>query len=514
MFYSILFEKEQADDVEMTATEPAFFHDLNLDRVFNPVLKQMKDFSLERYFYQPLHDVSTIEYRQEVFFDLESGNLREPLTEFSELINRISRRIQEIRKAFSSEHNYDNHYLTKGRYLNYADQYRTAVLSLEQSMRSQTFHSRALRLFSEYLSAYCASEAFIEMCKRIDRLRSAMSKIQYNMLIHDGAIRIRKYEQEEDLAEKIVSQFEKFRQGEVKDYRMKVRDDNFAPHIEAAVLGMLATQEKDAFSDLDNFFQTYREFLDEGIVRFAVEIQFYLAWLMLVMPLREAGLRLCYPTMENQCKHISFNDGYDIALALFSYDPVVPNDVRLDFPERILVVTGPNQGGKTTFARSFAQIHYLASLGLSVPGTSARLLLFDRIFTHFGREEDLSSLNGKLQDDLVRLKDVLDHATENSIIIINEIFTSTTLADAVLLGRRMMEKMTQIGAITVCVTFLDELTSFDKNTVSMMSTVDEVDPTKRTFRIIRKEADGLAFALHIARKNSMTYEQINERFRA
>ncbi len=511
MFFSILFPAAEHHRAQRQIAPPECFKDLNLDQIFAPILKEKKEFELESFFYTPLQDPDIINYRQEVMRELEDDELRTLFTEFSKRVYDLGRYMDNIRCLLNSKDSWKNNYLSRGQMLDCAERYCRTVSGLSERLSRLTLSSSGLRGFAEYLSAYCASEDYRELCSQVEQLRKELSRVEYCMLIKNGTISIRKYEGQADHSKQILATFEKFRQGNVKEYRQELPEEPHAAHVEAAVLDMVAKFYKDIFAALNSFCSQFFNFDNETILRFSREIQFYLSWLDYIRPFREDGLPFNFPTLSDTGENLFVLEGYDLALAAILEEKPVTNDFVLNAPERIIVVTGPNQSGKTTFARFFGQIHYLASLGLCVPGREATLHLFDNILTHFEREEDLSTLKGKLQDDLERLHKLLSKATSRSIIIINEVFSSTTLSDALSLSKNMMDEVSALGAPTVLVTFLDELASYGPETVSMMSTVKEEDPAQRTYKIIRKPPDGLAYAIHIAGKYGLTYDQLSRR---
>jgi DNA mismatch repair protein MutS len=285
-------------------------------------------------------------------------------------------------------------------------------------------------------------------------------------------------------------------------------------HVEAQILDLVVKLHPDTFAKLDEYCERHRQYLDKTIGRFDREIQFYLAYLEYIEPLKSQGLSFSYPRVSARSKEEHALQTFDLALARKLLDQsasVVCNDFHLTGPERILVVSGPNNGGKTTFARMFGQLHYLASLGLPVPGLETRLFLPDRIYTHFEKEEDIETLRGKFEDELFRIHEIFEQATSNSVLIMNESFGSTTLRDALVVGTEVMKQIVELDVACVFVTFVDELASMGESTVSMMSTVVPEDPAVRTYRVVRKPADGLAYAAAIADKYGLTEEALRRR---
>lgn len=315
-------------------------------------------------------------------------------------------------------------------------------------------------------------------------------------------------------AAEVAACFAKFAQKAAESYLVDFRDQAEMNHVEAGVLSRVARRYPQVFAELTAYHERHSRYCDERIAAFDREVQFYIAYLACIAPLQRAGLGFCYPRLSRTSKAVRADQTFDLALAVqLARDgkEIVCNDFHLDGNERILVVSGPNQGGKTTFARMFGQLHYLASLGLPVPGRRAQLFLCDNIFTHFEKEENVRDLRGKLEDDLLRIHDILQQATRDSVLILNEICTSTTLDDAVLLSKKVFERVIELDALGVCVTFIDELASLADQTVSMVSTVVPENPAERTYTLVRRPADGLAYAMTIAEKYRLTYDRLLER---
>lgn len=489
---------------------PPYFRDLNLDQLVDAITAGREEYDLAPLFYTRLGSVDAVAYRQAVVRDLLQQNVYDAAAAFS---GRMRAMHGQLHGMEARRYPYERGAWFRDAVATYCD----AVVRLRDDLERVDLASHGLAGVRDHVADYVTSEHFAVLVADSERVESALHGVRYCMEISGPRIRVTGYEEDQDYSAEVLRTFERFKQGAVRDYRLDFRAYSSLNHVEAAVLEMVARLHPAEFGLLDAFCRDHAAFIDDTIGRFNDEIQFYLAYLEHARRLEAAGRPFCLPKVTAESKELRAHDAFDIALAtvlMGQHQELVVNDLQLDEPERIIVISGPNQGGKTTFARMFGQLHHLAALGCPVPGRSATLYLCDEIFTHFEREEDLATLSGKLEDDLVRIHDVLERATPDSVVIMNESFTSTTLQDALVLGRAVMQQMIELDLLCVYVTFVDELASLGDTTVSMMSTVVPDDPASRTFKVVRRPADGLAYAAAIARKYGLTYTSVKERVAA
>lgn len=507
LFSSILFDDSRSESDSDRWAIPEFFTDLNLDQIIGAATAGRDEYALKPFFHAPLERAETVLYRHEILRDLENSDLYASILLFAEKMRTVRERLAQSARLY---HQLQKQFLL----LDAVEVYCDALLVLARELTAIPLRSRGFQSCRTYLRACIESHVFGLLRTDAEKLRSALGDLRYSLLIDGSRITVSKYGCEPDYSADVLETFAKFSQGGARDYRFGIPFELEMNHVETAVLDRVARLFPEAFEELKRFAAIHADFIDRIVARFDREVQFYIGWIDYVRGFRQAGLSFCYPVISEGSKAIHGYEIFDLSLAgrlLREQLPVVTNNFNLNGPERIVVVSGPNQGGKTTFARTFGQLHYLAKLGLTVPGSEAQLFFFDQLFTHFEREEQLQSLQGKFEDELFRIREILDRATPASILIMNESFLSTTIQDALVLSRRIMQRIMELDMLCVSVTFLDELASLSEKTVSMVSTVDPGDPAIRTFKVVRQPADGLAYAVAIAEKYNLTYRALKER---
>jgi DNA mismatch repair protein MutS len=246
---------------------------------------------------------------------------------------------------------------------------------------------------------------------------------------------------------------------------------------------------------------------------------------------------LCRPDIVDMDERVcEVEESYNINLALhFSSrirdtsiaEVLVRNDVMMGDNGRVMILTGPNQGGKTTYLQAIGLTHILAQAGLHVPGSRARISPVDNIFTHYPVEEQLERGTGRFGDEASRLHDIFQQATRYSLILLNESLSGTNTGEALYLAQDIVRILCQMGTRAVYATHMHELaagistlneqTSGDSQAISMVaSLIEEMahqnggaeSPIKRSYKVVPSPPMGRSYAKELAEGYGISYEQI------
>jgi len=474
---------------------------------------------LNPFFYERLTAIDDVLFRQGVFRDLQRDGPRYCVDAFARAMARVR---SAVERAPSLQHPCQQEMV----FLSAVIAYCEGVISFSTGLQSVPLESFGLIQFREYLNAYVESPEFRALDEEAQAVRNCLAHVQYCLTIDGARVTVTPFASEPDYAGALRAAFDRFRQESPRGHLARLPEHPELSRVEAQILDIVTRLFEQDFERLHRFFANHQAFLDDGVAAFDREAQVYMGYLEYMERLQRSGLKFCYPTLVDARDPVFAKDTFDLVLAATpaagasrplgaeggrQRREIVCNDFSLKGKERILVVTGPNQGGKTTFARTMGQLYHLAALGFPVPGSAVQVSICDEIYTHFARSEDIARERGKLEDDIVRMREILARATSCSVVIVNEIFTSTTRRDALVLGTGLVRALVEMGAVGAYVTFVEELSSLGDAVVSMVSTVPRDDPSGRTFRVVRLQPRGTAHAMAIADKYGLSYAQVRER---
>ncbi len=231
-------------------------------------------------------------------------------------------------------------------------------------------------------------------------------------------------------------------------FELSPRDEAGVKALEALrdrALASAATAVGEAADHVRDFFSCLR-----------AELAFYVGALRLHTQLRRRGLPTCLPSVHPAGYTLSARGLYDPVLALATDRTVVPNDLEAS-GKRLILITGPNSGGKTTFLRSLGIAWLMAQAGLFVPAQSFSVSLCEGLLTHFKREEDPRLESGKFVEELRRMRALVDLATPRSVFLCNESFSATHEREGSEIACQVLDAFVEAGVRVLFVTHFFEL---------------------------------------------------------
>jgi DNA mismatch repair protein MutS len=251
------------------------------------------------------------------------------------------------------------------------------------------------------------------------------------------------------------------------------------------------------------------------------ELAFYVGAIRLIQRVRAKGILFCAPEIAPmQDRSIRIDDLTNISLALKQTTPTISSQVDFGENGRIAILTGPNNGGKTTYLRSVGLAQVMFQAGLFIPAKLARISPVDTITTHFPALE--SRQEGRLAEESARLNTLFQQVTQHSLVLLNETFSSTSSGEAFYLARDILGGLRAVGVRAIYATHLTELaqqlneieTTVDGNSklFSLVAGIRLTDDgqTTPTFQITRSLPLGRSYAQEIARHYGISLEQILE----
>lgn len=503
-YISILYTQKPSMSKFIRNLEPDFFYDLNLNQIVDSIMSERSHYNLQPYYYLLPENKETILYRQDVLKDLNSTTLLPELIHFSNLMKNAAEYLE-----YSSS---CKHPCQKQRwYVDYVISYCEAVRRLTSSLASSGIKSAGFLKLMNYLNVVTQNKAFISAEKEGREIKDNFKTLRYGIIIEQDKVIVTLNPAGEDYCKNLIDLFGSLSTSVSPHMENPLSGAFKLSKLEENILEILTNEFPKPFSLMSEFYDKAQNITDEIIVRFENEIQFYIAFCLYKEHFELYGFHFAYPHITDGTFDI--NGAYDLALAgknIPLEKPVVANDAVLFEDERFFIITGPNQGGKTTFARALGQLVYFALIGLMVPCDSASVPMFSGLATHFSVEESIESGRGKLKDELIRLRTLHKNNTKHYFVVLNELFTTAATYDSYLMGCKVLDHFTENDCFGVYVTHIKELAIDRTSAASLVAGLSDKDRHIRTYKITRRPPDGLGYAESIAEKYGMTYEKMKE----
>lgn len=298
-----------------------------------------------------------------------------------------------------------------------------------------------------------------------------------------------------------MSKIQEYKNSRIPDSFSTVKDSVFkaqAEMLETEIVSFLV-------GSLDPFMRAFDHFFDYLHLQSA----FYVGAVNLKHQMARYGITGCFPGVC-ESDRLCFRELKEFAMCLEQRMEAVANTCSLEH-KMLLIVTGANQGGKSTFLRSIGIAQVMMQCGMQVAAQKYESGIFPNLFTHFTRREDSEMNSGRLDEELKRMNQIIENLGERSLILLNESFATTTEKEGSVIAydiiRALNEKGVKILTVTHLLSFAQRMyreSSEDPNTDVEFFSAERKENGVRTFKMIQHAPELTSFGLDL-------YEEIVEK---
>jgi DNA mismatch repair protein MutS len=383
-------------------------------------------------------DMSTVQYRQDALQDLVSTE------SLLDSIQRIVKLLNEM--VYSLGYFNDEPNLTKG--IRLLRGYQDFINSPPDLSKAK---SKALKEVESYLAAIRASDEFTGLCGFLDTVGS-LGGVVFRVYLDGNGVPAKM------TAMELVQKDPQDKSGILAFFERLLRRRKFEENLQGYSGPNEAGKVFQGFIDRQ-FVPIVRAYVDQirEVISLLEPLAFYAGFAEYFVNLKRQGFDICRPKLlPVEERRMTAKNARNPLLARAKHDGqrVVPNDISHSADQNMFVITGPNNGGKTTYVRTVGLVQLMSQKGLFVTAESAEVSFVDGMYTHFVTPDDITKGEGRYRNELLRVKEILETATPYSLVILDEPCGGTSYEEGCRQSLVVLDGIHKLGPATYYTTHM------------------------------------------------------------
>ena len=512
-FFNLLFDSEssyqkwQYSENRSRDEYDEVFLNFQMSHIVNKIKEESRFFP-DFYLKDFCGSQSTAEYRREII-----GEIYENEILYGETDNLciILGRLKQAYLAYKdSKHKLQVQY----QYLHFMNLYFICTEQLYNILYD--CKSRGLRILKDNISIHQASSEYRTAKEKINTLYAEFEKIfsiNLSFYFPEKAFDTEYEHKQDGLIDRIGDAVKELLDIDIAKEFSIVSNNPFSA-LDESVAYRAREDFPEMFEQLEEIFNEKFEILKFIFFELPEQFYFYTGYINFIKNMEKEGLSFCLPEYTEK-KQIVCENAYDLSLAvrlLETDKKVIRNDINIKNVHGF-ILTGANQGGKTTHIRNIGIIACLANNGLFVPCDKCEISHFDHILTHFNKAEIVGYKKGRLGEEVERFENIIKTATDKSLVLTNESFASTRRLDGVELSLYFLKKLKNINCLFGMVTHFYEVfdlinEEYPEKVQSLVVMVNKDNSAERLYKVMNLPPNTIAYARDIAKMCGVTLGQL------